>query len=138
VKRARWWMRRRWRPRTFAEYMATPAKIAQRDRMDAMIGDYFARRSGELEELKAAGMYRDDGGPSFVERHGHRPDEPCDPMCRGNPAKLGGNGGAVWTPPPPDCPVTGWPQIDRDDLDMCWCGHRHITITAYGGGRSEP
>jgi hypothetical protein len=42
----------------------------------------------------------------------------------------------TWTAPPPDCPVTGWPQFDRDDLDMCQCGHRHITITAYGGGGS--
>lgn len=36
MKRARWYMRRRWFPRTFAEYMATPAKIGQRDRMLAM------------------------------------------------------------------------------------------------------
>ena len=49
----------------------------------------------DLASLKAAGMYRDDGGPSYVERHRHMPDEPCGSMCRGNPAKLGGNGG--WT-----------------------------------------
>lgn len=36
MNRARWWMRRRWFPRTFAEYMATPAKIGQRDMMLAM------------------------------------------------------------------------------------------------------
>lgn len=39
-----------------------------------------------------------------------------------------------WSPPPPDCPVIGWPQIDRPDLGMCSCGHRHITFTIYGGG----
>jgi hypothetical protein len=42
VKRARWWMRRRWWPRTFAEYMATPAKIAQRDRMLAACDSFLA------------------------------------------------------------------------------------------------
>jgi hypothetical protein len=47
-----------------------------------------------LASLKAAGMYREDGGPSFVERHGHLPDEPCDAFCPGNPARLGGNGGS--------------------------------------------
>ena len=36
MKRARWWMRRRWWPRTFAEYMATPEKIGQRDAILAM------------------------------------------------------------------------------------------------------
>lgn len=36
MKQARWWMPRRWWPRTFAEYMATPAKIEQRDLMIAM------------------------------------------------------------------------------------------------------
>jgi len=46
------------------------------------------------------------------------------------------NGG--WTAPPPDCPVTGWPQIDRDDLDMCKCGHRHLKIEAWGGGTAAP
>jgi hypothetical protein len=35
-------MRRRWRPRTFAEYMATPAKIGQRDRMLAMCDAFLA------------------------------------------------------------------------------------------------
>jgi hypothetical protein len=40
--RARWWMRRRWFPRTFAEHMATPAKITQRDRMLAMCDAYLA------------------------------------------------------------------------------------------------
>lgn len=39
-----------------------------------------------------------------------------------------------FTPPPPECPVTGWPQIDRDDLDMCECGHRHVRVQAWGGG----
>ena len=39
-----------------------------------------------------------------------------------------------WIEPVPDCPVTGWPQVDRDDADMCSCGHRHIRITAVGGG----
>ena len=38
VKRARWR-----RPRTFAEYMATPAKIGQRDRMLAMCDRYLRR-----------------------------------------------------------------------------------------------
>jgi hypothetical protein len=56
-----------------------------------------------VQLLKAAGMYREDGGPSYVERHGHRLDEPCSRFCRGNPAKLGGNGGPVmldsWTGP---------------------------------------
>ena len=41
-----------------------------------------------------------------------------------------------WSVPALDCPVTGGPQIDRDDLDMCPCGHRHIRITGYGGGGS--
>jgi hypothetical protein len=40
----------------------------------------------------------------------------------------------TWAPIPADCPVTGWPQIDRPDLDMCSCGHRHITITCWAGG----
>lgn len=31
MKRARWWMRRRWFPRTFAEYMATPSKCGDAD-----------------------------------------------------------------------------------------------------------
>jgi len=42
----------------------------------------------EIERLKAAGMYREDGGPSYVERHGHLPDEPCTMFCPGNPARL--------------------------------------------------
>ena len=42
MNRARWWMRRRWWPKTFAEYMATPEKIGQRDAMTAMI-DQFLR-----------------------------------------------------------------------------------------------
>jgi hypothetical protein len=42
----------------------------------------------------------------------------------------------AWTPPPPDCPLTGWPQIDNPDFGMCACGHRHITITVWGGGGS--
>jgi len=32
------------------------------------------------------------GGPTYLERHGHLPDEPCARTCRGNPAKLGGGG----------------------------------------------
>ncbi|HMG64216.1 MAG TPA: hypothetical protein VK599_14815 [Streptosporangiaceae bacterium] len=39
-----------------------------------------------------------------------------------------------FTPPPPDCPVTGSPQIDRPGLDMCSCGHRHVKTEARGGG----
>jgi len=42
-----------------------------------------------------------------------------------------------FTPPPPECPVTGWPQIDREDLDMCSCGHRHVRIQAWGGGGND-
>lgn len=52
--------------------------------------------SDEIGRLKAAGMYRDDGGPSYVERHGHMPDKPCGEFCRGNPAALGGNGGGAF------------------------------------------
>jgi hypothetical protein len=37
--------------------------------------------------------YRADGGPTYLERHGHRPDEACPQACHGNPAKPGGNGG---------------------------------------------
>jgi hypothetical protein len=43
MKRARWWMRRRWRPRTFAEYMATPEKIGQRDWLLAECDRLLAR-----------------------------------------------------------------------------------------------
>jgi hypothetical protein len=39
-----------------------------------------------------------------------------------------------WAAIPPECPVTGWPQIDNPACDMCSCGHRHIRITAWGGG----
>lgn len=35
---------------------------------------------------------------------------------------------------PPDCPHTATPQIDRDDLDMCPCGHRHVKIAVWGSG----
>ncbi len=44
MKRARWWMRRRWWPRSFAEYMATPDKIAERDRILTAIDGYFQYR----------------------------------------------------------------------------------------------
>lgn len=44
--------------------------------------------------------------------------------------------GCIWTPPPPDCPVTGSPQFDSPSLGMCACGHRHLGITALGGGGS--
>jgi hypothetical protein len=37
-----------------------------------------------LEDVREAGMYRLDG-PTFFERHGHRPDEPCTVRCPGNP-----------------------------------------------------
>lgn len=43
-----------------------------------------------------------------------------------------------FTLPPPECPVTGWPQIDRGDLDMCPCGHRHVRIECFGGGVAGP
>ena len=71
-------------------------------------------------------------GTSAVVSHSHGLNDPCPPSCVG----YGGGGG--WAPLAPLCPYTGDPQFDRDDLDMCSCGHRHITITAYGGGRSEP
>lgn len=44
---------------------------------------------------------------------------------------------ATWAPIPPECPVTGRPQIDRDDLDVCSCGHRHIKIECWGGGGDD-
>lgn len=49
MKRARWWMRRRWWPRTFAEYMATPAKIGQRDAILAMCDRMQSARSSGKE-----------------------------------------------------------------------------------------
>jgi hypothetical protein len=55
--------------------------------------------SDEIESLKAAGMYREDGGPTYLERHGHVPDEPCGKFCPGNPWPLGGNSG--WSSPQP-------------------------------------
>jgi hypothetical protein len=42
-----------------------------------------------------------------------------------------------FAPIPPECPVTGDPQFDRDDLDMCSCGHRHVKIEAWGGGGAD-
>lgn len=48
MKRARWWMRRRWRPSTFAEYMATPGRIAQRDAIADMC-DAVLRRVPDEE-----------------------------------------------------------------------------------------
>lgn len=53
MKRARWWMRRRWYPRTFAEYMATPAKIDQRDRMLAMCDRLAAPTEGRRPGRRA-------------------------------------------------------------------------------------
>lgn len=59
---------------------------------DARIGGPM---SDEFERLKAAGMYCEDGGPTYFERHGHTPDEMCTPRCPGSPSKPGGNGGAI-------------------------------------------
>jgi hypothetical protein len=44
-------------------------------------------------------MYRADGGPTYLDRHGHRPDEACPRACHGNPAKPGDNGGPAMPPP---------------------------------------
>ena len=59
LRRARWWMRRRWCPRTFAEYMATPAKIEQRDRMLAACDEFLTRgrafRAEPVERTLEAG-----------------------------------------------------------------------------------
>ena len=50
MKHARWWMRRRWRPRSLAEYMATPVKIGQRDRILAACDAYLARSAEHVAE----------------------------------------------------------------------------------------
>ena len=42
-----------------------------------------------------SGMVAPGGGRSYVERHGHLPDDPCTMFCPGSPSGLGGNGGAV-------------------------------------------
>jgi hypothetical protein len=50
--------------------------------------------------------------------------------------------GTDWTPPPEitPCPYVeeGIAAADDPAYDMCACGRRHITITAYGSGGSEP
>src|ERR1017187_10540007 len=50
------------------------------------------------------------------------------------PNPPGGNGG--WTSPPPitDCPIVGFAAVDDPAYDMCVCGRRHITVTAWVSG----
>jgi hypothetical protein len=40
-----------------------------------------------IAALQAAGMYNPTGGPTYFERHGHRPGDECGPMCPGNPSR---------------------------------------------------
>ena len=38
-----------------------------------------------------------------------------------------------WSPPElTDCPVLGYAAVDDFRYDMCVCGKRHVTVTAYG------
>jgi hypothetical protein len=56
-------------------------------------------------------MYNPTGGPTYFERHGHRPDEPCGRMCPGSPSKPGAAGGSMSINP--DL-IDEWKRMDEE------------------------